>query len=86
MEKTKIVSINCFPVFVSPELSSGRDIAIQMSVRRPVSAVCIFLSRAFLGNCMFHLDDIWYVGGARAEGVHAEFWACHMLDPWGQKY
>ena len=28
---------------------------------------------------MSYLDDIWYVGGARAEGAHAEFWACHML-------
>ena len=25
------------------------------------------------------LDDIWYVGRARAEGAHAEFWAWHML-------
>ena len=28
---------------------------------------------------MPYLDDIWYVGGARVEGAHAEFWACHML-------
>ena len=37
---------------------------------------------------MSHLDDIWYVGRARAERVHAEFWAWHMLvpwDPWGKQ-
>ena len=28
------------PFFVSPELSSGRDLVIQMSVRRATSAVC----------------------------------------------
>ena len=28
---------------------------------------------------MPYLDDIWYVGGARAEVAHAEFWAWHML-------
>ena len=44
-----------------------------------LSAVHIFLSGAFLGNRMLYLDDIWYVGGARAEGMHAEFWAWHML-------
>ena len=27
---------------------------------------------------MTYLDDIWYVGGARAEVAHAEFWAWHM--------
>ena len=27
---------------------------------------------------MTYLDDIWCVGGARAEVVHAEFWAWHM--------
>ena len=56
-------------IFVSPELSSGRDYVIQMSVRRPPS---VFLSGAFLGNRMPYLDDIWYVGGASAEGAHAE--------------
>ena len=38
-----------------------------------------FLSRAFLRNRMPYLDDIWYVGGARTESVHAEFWAWHKL-------
>ena len=71
-------------IFVSPELSSGRDLAIQMSVRRAPCGVrrapsVFFLSGAFLGNRMPYLDDIWYVGGARAEVVHAEFWAWHML-------
>ena len=28
---------------------------------------------------MPYLDDIWYVGGARAEVAHAALWACHML-------
>ena len=28
---------------------------------------------------MPYLDDIWYVGGARAEVAHAELWAWHML-------
>ena len=65
-------------LFVSPELSSGRDLVIQMSVRRAGSAVrrpCFFLSGAYLGNRMTYLDDIWYVGGARSEVAHAEFWA-----------
>ena len=50
---------------VSPELSSGRDLVIQMSVRRVPSAVCRppsavhgFLSGAYLGNRMTYLDDI----------------------------
>ena len=72
-------------LFVSPELSSGRDLVIQMSVRRAPSAVCCplsvvrgFLSGAYLGNRMTYLDDIWYVGGARSEVAHAEFWAWQM--------
>ena len=28
---------------------------------------------------MPYLDDIWYVGGARAEFAHAEFWVWHVL-------
>ena len=45
---------------------------------------------AFLQNRLPYLDDIWYVGGARAEGAHGEFgaWAWHMLvlwDPFGSK-
>ena len=28
---------------------------------------------------MPYLDDIWYVGDARAEFAYAEFWAWHML-------
>ena len=28
---------------------------------------------------MLNFGDIWYVGGARAKGWHAEFWAYHML-------
>ena len=72
---------------VSPELSSGRDIVIQTSVRRaacgvrrPQSAVHVFfLSGAYLGNRMTYLDDIWYVGGARSEVAYAEFWAWQTL-------
>ena len=30
------------------------------------------MSGAFLGNRMPHLDDIWYVGRARAEGAHGD--------------
>ena len=67
-------------VFVSPELSSGRDLVNQMSVcsvRRPPSASVIFCPEHFSG--MTYLDDIWYVGEARAEVAHAEFWGWHML-------
>ena len=63
-------------LFVSPELSSGRDLVIQMSVRRAGPAVrrpCFFLSGAYLGNRMTYLDDTWYVGGARSEIAHAKF-------------
>ena len=48
-------------------------------------AVCctpsvFFLSGAFVRNCKPYLDDIWYVGEARAEGVHhASFWTWLML-------
>ena len=28
---------------------------------------------------MTYFDGIWYVGGSRAGGAHAEFWAWHML-------
>ena len=52
------------------------ETSVQMSVLRAPSAVHDFLSGAFLGNRMTYLDDIWYVGGARAEVAHAEFWAC----------
>ena len=38
----------------------------------------VFLSGAYLGNCMTYLDDIWYVGGSRAEVAHAEFWVWQM--------
>ena len=31
---------------------------------------------------MPYLDNIWYVGRAKAKGVHAELWAWHMLVPW----
>ena len=72
-------------VFVSPELSSGRDLVIQMSVRRatsavrrPLSAIHGFLSGAYLRNRMTYHDDIWYVGGSRSEVAHAEFWAWQM--------
>ena len=27
---------------------------------------------------MTYLDDIWYVGGARSEVAHADFWAWQM--------
>ena len=49
-----------------------------MSEWRAPSAVHDFLSGAYLGNHVPYLDDIWYVGGARAEVAHAEFWAWHM--------
>ena len=68
----------CSVVIVSPELSSGRDLVIQMSVRRAPSAVHGFLSGAYLKNRMTYLDDIWYVGGSRSEVAHAEFWAWQM--------
>ena len=64
------------PIFVSSELSSGRDLVIQMSVRRAPSAV--FLSGAYLGNRMTYPDDIWYVGGAKSKVAHAEFWSWQM--------
>ena len=74
-----------FNFFVSPELSSGKDLVIQMSVRRAAcsvlrspSAVHGFLSGAYLGNRMTYLDDIWYVGRSRSEVAHAEFWAWQM--------
>ena len=70
---------------VSPELSSGRDLVIQMSVRcvpsavrRLPSAVHGFLSGAYLGNRMTYLDDIRYVGVSRSEVAHAEFWVWQM--------
>ena len=62
-------------LFVSPELSSEREIAIQMSLHHRTH----FLSGTFLGKRMPYLDDIWYVGEATVEGVHAELWAWHML-------
>ena len=65
-------------IFVSPELSSGRDLVIQMSVRRAPSAVHGFLSGAYFRNRMTYLDDIWYVGGSRSEVAPAEFWAWQM--------
>ena len=49
-----------------PELSSGRDLVIHMSVLRAAFAICDFLSGAYLGNRMTYLDDIWYVGVVRA--------------------
>ena len=65
-------------IFVSPELSSGSDLVIQMSVRCATSAVHVFLSGAYLRIRMTYLDDIWYVGGSRSEVAHAEFWAWQM--------
>ena len=47
-----------------------------MSVRCPPSV--FYLSGAYLRNNVTYLGDICYVGGARAEVVHAEFWAWHM--------
>ena len=69
--------------FVSPELSSGRDLVIQMSVRHAAGDVrcspsMVFLSEAYLGIRMTYLDDIWYVGRSRSEVAHAEFWAWQM--------
>ena len=55
------------------------------------------MSGAFLGNRMPHLDDIWYVGRARAEDVHGDLdggqrssevkWGklCAMATIFGQK-
>ena len=34
--------------------------------------LCTNLSGAYLGNCMPHLNDIWCMGRARAEGVHGD--------------
>ena len=61
------------PIFflVSPELSSGRDLVIQMSVRSAPSAIHGFLSRAYLGNRKTYLDDSWYVGGATILAIKA---------------
>ena len=77
----KCCYVHVWNFIVSPELSSGRDLVIQMSVRRVPSAVHVFLSGAYLGNRMTYLDDIWYVSGARSEVVHAEFygvWQMHI--------
>ena len=57
---------------------SRLNLVIQMSVRRPPSAVHGFLSGAYLENRMTYLDDIWYVGGSRSEVAHAEFWVWQM--------
>ena len=70
-------------LFVSPELSSGRDLVIQMSVRRAVCGVrrppsMFFCPEHNLGNRLTYRDDIWYVGGARSEVAHAESWAWQM--------
>ena len=70
--------MSLIPIFVSPELSSGRDLVIQMSVRRAASAAHVFLSGAYLRNRITYLDDIWYVGGSRSEVAQAEFWAWQM--------
>ena len=59
--------------------------------------LCKNLSGAFLGNRMPHLDDIWYVGRARAEDAHGDLdggqrssevkWGklCAMVTIFGQK-
>ena len=59
--------------------------------------LCKNLSGAFLGNRMYHLDDIWYVGRAKAEGAHGDLdggqrssevkWGklCAMATIFGQK-
>ena len=57
---------------------SNPNVCAACDVRRPPSAVHGFLSGAYLGNRMTHLDDIWYVGGSRSEVAHAEFWAWQM--------
>ena len=67
-----------FFFFDLPELSSERDLVIQMSVPGAPSTVRVYLSGAYLGNRMTYLDDIWYVGGAMSEVAHAEFWAWQM--------
>ena len=63
LQNIKCYNIEKAFLFVSPELSSGRDSVIQMSVRRALCTSVIFFSGAFLGNRMPYLDDIWYVGG-----------------------
>ena len=69
----------CTFCLTSPERSSGRDLAIQMSVRCAACAVCNFFVRSVSQKTYGQLFDIWYVGGPRTEGAHAEFWAWHML-------
>ena len=66
-------------IFVWPELSSGRDLVIQMSVRRAPSAVRVFGQEHFSGTVCPTLMIICYVSGARAEVARAEFWAWHRL-------
>ena len=51
--------------FVSPELSSGRDLVIQMSVRRAASAVHGFFVRS---------RDAKFPGILRAVNFHREYW------------
>ena len=72
------MELKSYSFIVSSDLCSGRDLVIQMSVRRPPSAVRDFLSGTYLGNRMTYLDDIWFAGGDRPEVAHAEFWAWHI--------
>ena len=49
----------------------------------------IFLSGAFLGNCVPYLDDFWHAAGLVHKVSMLNFWAWHMLVPfnrWGQKF
>ena len=82
---TKVFSLSPYQNFdvirqwsVQGCLMSGPSCLLVIQVRRVPSTVRDFLSEAFLGNRMPYLDDICYVGGARAEVAHAEFWAWHM--------
>ena len=63
-------------LFVSPELSSGRDLVIQMSVRRPPSV--IFCPEYISGTVWPTLMIFGMWVGARVEVAHAEFWVWHI--------
>ena len=81
------------------EVSHAKFWARQMPILKvPIlHNLCKNLSGAFLGNRMPHLDDIWYVGRARAEGAHGDLdggqrssevkWGklCAMATIFGQK-
>ena len=62
-------------------LSSRRDKAIQISAMYAIHHMqyvrhLYFVFRAFLGNCIPYLDDMWYVDEQK-NGVHAKFWLAY---------